>query len=133
MKNSFPHLLRYHFYNYLFNVKKERQISNEQNISKSFIEHLRDIIEKVKIMKNKEIEDKLKELNSSENISEIKSKFKNIINDIKDNFFTENLNFGISEEDFDEDDDIDNENEKEDNYDFSSFKACDIIKIMYIS
>ena len=143
MKKSFPHLIKYHFYNYLLNVKKERQISNEQN-DISFISHLRDIIEKSKIMKKQEIEKKLKDLNNLENISEIESDFINIIKEIKDNFCTEQLNFGISEEDFkienkndEDDDDIfntdgDEEKEQKNDNDFSSFNACDIIKIMYI-
>ena len=142
MKESFPHLIKYHFYNYLLNEKKERQISNDQN-SNSFIDHLKNIIQKVKLMKKQEIKEKLKELDSSENISEIESLFKNIIREIKDNFSSEQINYGISEADFnkekDDDDffneDEDDENEKKDDNDdndFSSFKASDIIKIIYI-
>ena len=143
MKTSFPHLIKYHFYNYLLNVKKERQTANEHN-DISFISHLRNIIENSKIMKKQEIEKKLKDLNNLENISEIESDFINIIKEIKDNFCTEHLNFGISEEDFkienkndEDDDDIfntdgDEEKGQKNDYDFSSFNACDIIKIMYI-
>ena len=144
MKTSFPHLIKYHFYNYLLYVKKERQISNEKN-EISFKDHLRVIIESCKIMKKQEIENKLKDLNNSENISEIESDFINIIKEIKDNFCTEQLNFGISEEDFkiekkddqDDDDDIfntdgDEGNEQKDDNDFNSFNPCDIFKIMYI-
>ena len=150
MKTSFPHLIKFHFYNYLSKIKKDRQNSITLNGDNSFIDHLREILKKVDIMDNQEIEKKLKELNSSENISEIEKDFKNIIKEIKDKFKADELYLGISEEDFDKgkkenknDDeeefnfDIDetddgNGETKKNNNDISSFNACDIIKILYI-
>ena len=147
MKTSFPHLIKFHFYNYLSNIKKEKKNSISP-VNYSFIDHLRDIIKKVKIMKIKEIKEKLDKLNSSENISEIESNFKSIIKEIKEKFRGEEIYLGISGEDFinvkkdkkDDDDNIFNvdEDETDDgigekNYnDISSFNACDIIKILYI-
>jgi hypothetical protein len=78
MKTSFSHLIKFHFYNYLSKIKRERQESGTANCN-SFIEHLREIIRKVNIMEKQEIEEKLKELKNSENISEIESNFKSII------------------------------------------------------
>jgi hypothetical protein len=100
-------------------------------------------------MDNQEIEKKLKELNSSENIAEIESDFKNIIKEIKDKFKADELYLGISEEDFnkgkkeskdddeeefnfDVDETDDGNGESKNNNGISSFNACDIIKILYI-
>jgi len=148
MKTSFPHLLKFHFYNYLSKIKKDKN-TNTPNCN-SFIDHLKEILKKVNIMNNQDIEQKLKELNSSENISEIESDFKNIIKEIKDKFKADELYLGITEEDFnkgkketkgDDDEefnfDVDetddgNGKTKKDNNDISSFNACDIIKILYI-
>ena len=143
MKTNFSHLIKFHFYNYLSKIKRERKESGTANCN-SFIEHLREIIRKVNIMEKQEIEEKLKELRNSENISEIESNFKSIIKEIKEKFISEELNLGISEDDFnkdkkDDDEDFDfnieDENEKKGNNndnDFNTFNACDIIKILYI-
>jgi hypothetical protein len=143
MKTSFSHLIKFHFYNYLSKIKRERQESGTANCN-SFIEHLRELIRKVNIMEKQEIEEKLKELKNSENISEIESNFKSIIKEIKEKFISEELNLGISEDDFnknkkDDDEDFDfnieDENEKKGNNndnDINTFNACDIIKILYI-
>ena len=148
MKTSFPHLLKFHFYNYLSKIKKDKN-ANTPNCN-SFIDHLKEILKKVNIMDNQDIEKKLNELNSSENISEIESDFKNIIKEIKDNFKADELYLGITEEDFNkgkketkgdddeefnfdvEETDDGNGKTKKDNNDISSFNACDIIKILYI-
>ena len=148
MKTSFTHLIKFHFYNYLSKIKKEKQNSNTPNCN-SFIDHLREILIKVNVMDNQEIEKKLKELNSSENIAEIESDFKNIIKEIKDKFKADELYLGISEEDFnkgkkeskdddeeefnfDVDETDDGNGESKNNNGISSFNACDIIKILYI-
>jgi len=145
METSFPHLIKYHFYNYLSKIKKEKKLSGTP-ICNSFIEHLREIIKKIKIMDNKEIEEKLKELNNSENISKIESDFKDIIKEIEEKYIDEELNLGITENDFnkrkkdDDDEDFDfdvneddgNEKSGNNNNDIDAFNACDIIKIIYI-
>jgi len=144
MNTSFSHLIKFHFYNYLTKIKRERQESGTPNCN-SFIEHLREIIKKINIMEKQEIEEKLKELNNLDNISEIESNFKSIIKEIKEQFIAEELNLGISEDDFnkdknndnDEDFDFNVEDEKEkkdnnNNNDINTFNACDIIKIIYI-
>ena len=61
MKTSFTHLIKFHFYNYLSKIKKEKN-SITPNCN-SFIDHLREILIKVDVMDNQEIEKKLKELN----------------------------------------------------------------------
>ena len=138
MKTSFTHLIKFHFYNYLSKIRKERLISNELNCY-SFIDFLREIIIKFsKIMNSQEIEDKLNQLNNQESISKIESDFKNIIKEISEISIYEELYLGVSENDFNKSDDeeefnsdVDEENENK-NYDISSFRASDIIKILYI-
>ena len=85
MNESFPHLINYHFYNYMKIIKQERLL-NKTSYNKSFIEHLVDIIKKMKGINRKYVEDKVNELNGKENIAEINNQIKEIIKDIKNKF-----------------------------------------------
>ena len=60
MKTSFKHLIRYHFYNYVSNIKKEKLIS--KNVDKTFIEHLKEIIKTDKSLDKKAIETKVEQV-----------------------------------------------------------------------
>ena len=62
MNESFPHLINYHFYNYMKIIKQERLL-NKTPYNKSFIEHLEEIVKKMPGINKKNIEDKVNELN----------------------------------------------------------------------
>ena len=141
LNTSFSHLIKFHFYNYLSEIKKEKQMSGISN-SNSFIVYLREIIKNANIIDKKEIKEKIKELNNYEDINRLKYDFENIIKEIKGEFIGEELNLGISENDFNKDKKDDNEefnidateeDENENcNNNINAFNACDIIKIIYI-
>ena len=93
LNKSFKHLLNYHFYNYIYKMKKEE--NSGAPIKRSFIDHLRDIIRTIKGITKEEIEKKVNEsiiINDEEIIK--------IINDIKNEFKGKEINYGITEEDF---------------------------------
>jgi len=111
MANSFKHLIRYHFYNYVSYIKKERLI-NDNNIDKTFIEHLNEIIKADKTYSKKAIRKKAREINKLSNKDDIKQEIKSIINELSDEFIDNaDINLGITDEDIDEDDeDIEEDN-----------------------
>ena len=107
LDKSFKHLLSYHFYNYIAKINNEKLI-NKNTLSKSFIDHLKDIIKTVKGITREEIEKKVNDFNNPGIDEEILQ----VINDLKNDFKGNDINFGISEEDFKTNE---NENENEDN------------------
>ena len=96
---SFKHLLRYHFYNYMAKINNEK-LMNKNILCKTFIDHLRDIIKTEKGITREEIEKKVNNFNNPGIDEEIISIIKELMNDFKGN----NINFGVTEEDFKKDD-----------------------------
>ena len=74
-------------------------------------------------IKAKDIESKVKELNNSNNISEINSEIKSIINFLEDKFKGNGINLGISEKD----------NNAQNKNDFEKIKKKKINKIEYLN
>ena len=96
---SFKHLLRYHFYNYMAKINNEK-LMNKNILCKTFIDHLRDIIKTEKGITREEIEKKVNNFNNPGIDEEILLIIKELMNDFKGN----DINFGITEEDFKKDD-----------------------------
>ena len=135
MNENFSNLIYYNFYNYMAILKQEKLI-NKIPYSKSFIEHLADIIKKIEGINKKKIEDKVNELNSKDNIAEINEQIKEIIRNIKNNFKADEINLGITEKDIDgaEDDfleDLDSKIKSQSD-DIKSLESSYIIKMIYI-
>ena len=135
MNENFSNLIYYNFYNYMAILKQEKLI-NKTPYSKSFIEHLADIIKKIEGINKKKIEDKVNELNSKDNIAEINEQIKEIIRNIKNNFKADEINLGITEKDIDgaEDDfleDLDSKIKSQSD-DIKSLESSYIIKMIYI-
>ena len=126
MNKSYKHLIRYHFYNYLkiFRLQKSINIIYD----KTFIDHLKDILTKIRGINKREFEEKIEDLNNSEDIDIFNKAIKKFTEEINKEFGADGIKLGI-EEDLDE-----FEEPSEDNYDnnISSFKALDIMKIFYI-
>ena len=126
MKTSFKHLIRYHFYNYVSNIKKEKLIN--QNVDKTFIEHLKEIIKTDKSFDKEFIEAKAEEVNNMSNIDEIKEEIKSIIHELTKEFTgNSDIKLGISCENIDKDED-----EDEDEDDDDDLKSTDVIKAFYL-
>ena len=123
MKKSFKHLIRYHFYNYVSNIKKEKLIS--KNVDKTFIEHLNEIIKTDKSFDKEVIEKKAEEVNNMSNIDEIKEEIKSIIYELAEEFKgNSDIKLGISSEDIDEDED--------EGFDDDDLKPAIVIKAFYL-
>ena len=148
MSKDFKYLINYHFFNYVSKMIKQNCLKNTP-IGLSFINHLRDII-RINGITNKEIENKVKLLNKSENIEKINDELKLIINNLKLFFPSYEINMGITEENFndtedegnllDDDDDADDEQveiqtddgNNNDNNNNKEIQPVDIIKFLYI-
>ena len=132
MEKSFKHLIYYHFYNYYSKVKRDGKMSE-----KSFMDHLKSIIKLDQEM-TKNIKSELNALNESKNISEIKTKIKSVIEEIRKEFKGKNINFGFPEDNEDEDDDsveekdTDLEGNNDINADIDEMDFFDILKLIYI-
>ena len=126
MNKSYEHLIRYHFYNYLkiFRLQKSINIIYE----KTFIDHLKDILTKIKGINKREFDEKIKDLNNSEDIIIFNKAIKKFTEEINKEFSVDGIKLGIEEnlDDFEEPSDDNNDN------DINSFKALDILKIFYI-
>ena len=149
MSKDFKYLINYHFFNYIYIMMKENGLQNTP-IGLSFINHLRDII-KINGITNEEIKTKVQLLNKSENIGKINDEFKFIINGLKQYFPSYEINYGITEKDFNEEeeegnlldddnddqieevtDDGNNNNNSGNNNNNKEISPSDIIKILYI-
>ena len=138
MNQSFKYLLRYHFYNYIFIINKDKA-TNGNEINKTFIEHLINIIKTDKNYNREVIEKKVEEINKLSNIDEINNEIISIINELKEECKGNlDINLGITAEDFedkDEEDDFEfemndsNDNNKNDN--INEMNPADIIKLFY--
>ena len=147
MSQDFKYLINYHFFNYVSKMIKGNCLNNTP-IGLSFINHLKDII-KINGITNKEIENKIKLLNESENIEKMNDQLKLIINNLKQFFPSYEINMGITEENFtntdegnllDDDDDANDEQVEGQTDDGNNngsnnnkeINPADIIKILYI-
>jgi len=138
MNQSFKYLLRYHFYNYIFIINKDKA-TNGNEINKTFIEHLINIIKTDKNYNREVIEKKVEEINKLSNIDEINNEIISIINELKEESKGNlDIKLGITAEDFkdkDEEEDFDfemndsNDNNKNDN--INEMNPADIIKLFY--
>ena len=130
MKNSFKHLIYYHFYNFLSKINR-----NEQQDNSTFINHLIKIIRVYDDeIRAKDIESKVKELDNSNNISEINNEIKLIINFLEEKCKGKGINLGISEKDISDNDENDFEKElkKKKSNKIESLNPSYIIKLFYI-
>ena len=105
LDKSFKYLLNYHFYNYMTKINNEKLI-HKNIINKSFINHLKDIIKTEKNITRADIENTVNEFENPGIDDEIIE----IINELKDNFKANDINFGITEQDF-----LNNKNETNNN------------------
>ena len=128
MKNSFIHLIKYHFYNYYSNIMKEKT-----TIGKSFIEHLTSIIFlEENGISNETIKHEVDQLKKSENIEIINDQIKNVLKELKNRFKADNIIFGISENDFINNEKDDEDDEDDDDEDKNTLDPTYIIKMIYI-
>ena len=113
MKDSFRHLLLYHFYNYKKIKRQEKllaQIVNNEVNNATFIEYLRNKLRELSVLTKQEIEMKVEELNSKNNISVINDEIKSIIKELNTNSSEDiELTIGIKESDVDEEEDDEGE------------------------
>ena len=108
MKDSFRHLLLYHFYNYKKLKKQEKLLNQTNNIlnNNTFIDFLRNKLNEIQTFSKQQIEIKVDELNSRNNISKINDEIKSIIKELTINSIEDiELNIGIKENEVEEEDD----------------------------
>ena len=135
LNDSFSHFIYYLFYNYMIKIK---EMTGPSANRPSFINHLKEIIQKFKKIEVKDIKSKVNDLNKSTNISDINKEIKTMIDYLLKKFEGNEINFGFSRTDFDDDkDDSDDENEDENSEDddkdnFDKISNSFIIKILYI-
>ena len=111
MDKSFKNLIYYHYFNYATKIIREKNRIS----SKSFIDHLYEILTRIHLISKDNIIKDVEEFNNNANISKINDEIISIINNLKNFFpFDEQIIIGISEENFkestnsffDEDDEI---------------------------
>ena len=133
MNKSFKHLIRYHFYNYMSNINKDK-IFNDKNMYKTFIDHLINIIKTDKSINRTIIGKKVDEINKLSNINEINNEIISIINELNEEYrANSDIKLGITAESIN---DMDNEDILdfeiiEDNDDIDKINPVDIIKLFY--
>ena len=133
MNKSFKHLIRYHFYNYMSNINKDK-IFNDKNMYKTFIDHLINIIKTDKSINRTIIGKKVDEINKLSNINEINNEIISIINELNEEYrANSDIKLGITAESIN---DMDNEDILdfeiiEDNDDLDKINPVDIIKLFY--
>ena len=133
MNKSFKYLIRYHFYNYMSNINKDK-IFNNKNMYKTFIDHLINIIKTDKSINRTIIGKKVDEINKLSNINEINNEIISIINELNEEYrANSDIKLGITAESIN---DMDNEDILdfeiiEDNDDIDKINPVDIIKLFY--
>ena len=142
MSKEFKYLINYHYFNYINKLKEQNHLKSTP-LDQSFINHLMDIL-KINDINTNIIESEVKKLNQSENIEKINNEIISIINDLKQYFKENEINIGITEEDFKErknedednllDDDEDNDTNRGETTDGNDKKnnPSFIIKMLYI-
>ena len=124
MKDSFEHLIKYHFYNYSLITKQQSTTGS------SFMDYLLDFILNGENSPTiKEIKKEVDELNKSKNISEINQQILKLINELKEQTQAdENIILGIEQKDINEEEDDEEEEESDNNQLSPSY----IIKMIYV-
>ena len=125
MKNSFEHLIKYHFFNYSSITKQQTTTGS------SFMDYLLDyILNGENSPTIKEIKKEVDELNKSKNVSEINQQILKLINELKEQTKAdENIILGIEEKDINEEEEDDDDEEEEDDKQLS---PSYIIKMIYV-
>ena len=128
MDKSFRYLINYHFFNYIYKVKKMN--TPKANIP-SFISHLTYIIKSDETIKLNDIKTKINNLNNS---SEINNEISSIIKDLLNEFKAKGINFGINEKEINEieDEDDDDSDDEKDINNIEDLSPFYILKILYI-
>ena len=128
MDKSFRYLINYHFFNYIYKVKKMN--TPKANIP-SFISHLTYIIKSEETIKLNDIKTKI---NNSDNSSEINNEISSIIKDLLNEFKAKGINFGINEKEINEieDEDDDDSDDEKDINNIEDLSPFYILKILYI-
>ena len=98
MESNYKNLINVYFYKYLSKIRN----ANENLVGETFINHLTNIIKVFTNKSREEIESKVDEFNERENIKEINKEIILILNELKENFKTNQFILGVSENDFDE-------------------------------
>ena len=126
MKDSFEHLIKYHFFNYSL-ITKQQSI-----IGSSFMDYLLDFILNGENSPTiKEIKKEVDELNKSQNISEINQQILKLINELKEQTQAdENIILGIEQKDINEEEEDDDDEEEEG--DNNQLSPSYIIKMLYV-
>ena len=128
MNKSFKHYITYHFYNFYSRMQKE---TNENNLNKTFKNHLLNILKAFRV-KKKEIISKIKIL-KQKNIVEINKEISEIINSLSNLCQGKDLILDLVQEDFENNREITNiEDENEDDNDFYDIKSSDILYYFYL-
>jgi len=127
MKDSFEHLIKYHFFNYSL-ITKQQSI-----IGSSFMDYLLDFILNGENSPTiKEIKTEVDKLNKSKNISEINQQILKIVNELKEQTQAdENIILGIEQKDIIEEEEEDDEKEEEDENN-DQLSPSYIIKMIYV-
>jgi hypothetical protein len=117
MNKSFKHYITYHFYNFSSRMQKE---TNENNLNKTFRNHLLNILKAFKVKKN-EIKSKIKIL-KQENIIAINKEISEILNILNNLCKGKDIILDFFQEDFENNGEITNiEDKNEDNDDDNDF------------
>jgi len=126
MKDSFEHLIKYHFFNYSLITKQQSTTGS------SFMDYLLDFILNGENSPTiKEIKKEVDELNKSKNISEINQQILKLINELKEQTQAdENIILGIEQKDINEEEEDDEEEEEES--DNNQLSPSYIIKMIYV-
>jgi hypothetical protein len=131
MDKSFKHYITYHFYNFSSRMQKE---TNENNLNKTFKNHLLNILKAFRV-KKKEIISKIKIL-KQKNIVEINKEISEIINSLNNLCQGKDIILDLVQEDFENNGEITNiEDENKDNdddNDFYDLKSSDILYYFYL-
>ena len=127
MKDSFEHLIKYHFFNYSL-FTKQQSIAGS-----SFMDYLLDFILNGENSPTiKEIKKEVDELNKSQNISEINQQILKLINELKEQTQAdENIILGIEQKDINEEEEDDDDDEEEEG-DNNQLSPSYIIKMIYV-
>ena len=132
MNKSFKHYITYHFYNFSSRIQKE---TNENNLNKTFRNHLLNILKAFKVKKN-EIKSKIEILLKKENITKINKEISEILNILNNLCKGKDIILDLFQEDFENNGEITNiEDENKDNdddNDFYDIKSSDILYYFYL-
>jgi hypothetical protein len=124
MDKSFKNLMNYHYFNFASKVIRDRNL----NSGRTFIEHLNAILTKIHGIKKEDIIEEVENLNKNANITFINEELISIVKNFKNYSFAEQIDIGISENNFKEI----NKSIIDYDEDFDEIDPSYIIKMMYI-